>query len=641
MTDSAKMIQNQVETPASINQQAGQPTKGLFIGDLASNTTERDLQVLFGAVGKVTAVEVKRGRHGDSLLHGFVEFDSESSAYSAIQSLSGLKFKGRKMRVNWTNTKVSPNPEADSWAQVQVNFVAKNPAAQVNEELIESIFSQFGEIADVLVKRQILSSEPVQLSGYGFVFFHEVSSAMKAVSIIKGLVIDGIFFECALGAQKKEEKDKKPANATQNKVQVKSGDVARLGTTQGQQQGFFQHPQQQHYNHPAQNGHHQPQQQSQQCPQPHSAYLARQHQMTHSAHYQHHRPSLYLSGNGDAHYHAPHPSRGQMPSAYGRSESYFNGIHQPYSSHPNRFSPAQSVHKMHDRSLPLPADSAIYPPGPPSAYPGSSTSFPDQLLLQNRGEDFLSHHSREQFVHRPRTMSDQMFARAPPTHYPSQHSHHHYAQASQPPFETPSPANSSHKTMGSRDLFASQYSAGFNGSSSFFGYDLPSPASASLFNHQKDSRAFDGPFAHDATNMSACTSVATHSRTSPSILSDNGFNNASAYAASSSLTESVFPSLSLPNHHESSLLTGNHLQSTSRNASFFDLDMMNVRRLLTEDEDTFDKNLPRSLSGERFEATPRDRVLKGMLSSAPICAASSSSSLSATSSNDLWTLGGF
>eukprot|EP01033_Poteriospumella_lacustris_P016996 gene16996-12163_t len=176
------------------------------------------------------------------------------------------------MRVNWTNTKVSPNPEADSWAQVQVNFVAKNPAAQVNEELIESIFSQFGDIADVLVKRQILSSEPVQLSGYGFVFFHEASSALKAVSIIKGLVIDGIFFECALGAQKKEEKDKKPANATQNKGQVKSGDVARLGAAQGQQQGFFQHPHQQHYNHPAQNGHHhqQPQQQSQQYPQPHS-----------------------------------------------------------------------------------------------------------------------------------------------------------------------------------------------------------------------------------------------------------------------------------------------------------------------------------------------------------------------------------
>lgn len=76
-----------------------QPTKGLFVGDLSSSTTERDLQILFGSFGQVVAVEVKRGRHGDSLLHGFVEFDCESSAFSAIQKLNGIKFKGRKMRL--------------------------------------------------------------------------------------------------------------------------------------------------------------------------------------------------------------------------------------------------------------------------------------------------------------------------------------------------------------------------------------------------------------------------------------------------------------------------------------------------------------------------------------------------------------
>ncbi len=81
-----------------VNSSFVQPTKGLFGGDLSSSTTERDLQILFGAIGKVIAVEVKRGRHGDSLLHGFVEFDTEECAYSAIQTLNGLKFKGRKMR---------------------------------------------------------------------------------------------------------------------------------------------------------------------------------------------------------------------------------------------------------------------------------------------------------------------------------------------------------------------------------------------------------------------------------------------------------------------------------------------------------------------------------------------------------------
>lgn len=90
--------QSDISSSKTQQSNTGHPTKGLFVGDLASNTSERDLQILFGVFGTVSAVEVKRGRHGDSLLHGFVEFDSESSAFAAIQTLHGLKFKGRKMR---------------------------------------------------------------------------------------------------------------------------------------------------------------------------------------------------------------------------------------------------------------------------------------------------------------------------------------------------------------------------------------------------------------------------------------------------------------------------------------------------------------------------------------------------------------
>jgi hypothetical protein len=89
----------------------------------------------------------------------------------------------------------------------------------VNEELFETIFSQFGKIADVMVKRQILSSGPVQLSGYGFVFFLELSSALNAVAIVKNISIDGIIYECVLGAQKKEEK-KAPSPPAASPVHV-------------------------------------------------------------------------------------------------------------------------------------------------------------------------------------------------------------------------------------------------------------------------------------------------------------------------------------------------------------------------------------------------------------------------------------
>ncbi len=101
-------------------------TKGLFVGDLSSFTTEKDLHQLFGTFGPILSVEIKRGRHGDSLLHGFVEFASEASSYSAIQALHNRKFKGRKMRVNWTNMKVPQTKNVDVWTLVQVHFSCPN-----------------------------------------------------------------------------------------------------------------------------------------------------------------------------------------------------------------------------------------------------------------------------------------------------------------------------------------------------------------------------------------------------------------------------------------------------------------------------------------------------------------------------------
>lgn len=75
-----------------------QHTKGVFVGDLSSFCTEKDLYDLFARFGRVSAIEIKRGRHGDSLLHGFVEYDSEQAASTAIQAMNRFKYKGRKMR---------------------------------------------------------------------------------------------------------------------------------------------------------------------------------------------------------------------------------------------------------------------------------------------------------------------------------------------------------------------------------------------------------------------------------------------------------------------------------------------------------------------------------------------------------------
>lgn len=72
--------------------------RSVFVGDLSFFCTEIDLANAFSRFGHVITVEIKRGRHGDSLLHGFVEFDNDTAAERAIQFMNGRKWMGRRLR---------------------------------------------------------------------------------------------------------------------------------------------------------------------------------------------------------------------------------------------------------------------------------------------------------------------------------------------------------------------------------------------------------------------------------------------------------------------------------------------------------------------------------------------------------------
>jgi RNA recognition motif-containing protein len=72
--------------------------KSLFVGDLSFFCSEDDLLQLFRRFGNVKAVEIKRGKFGDSLMHGFVEMESNEAAELAIATLNDFKFMGRRMR---------------------------------------------------------------------------------------------------------------------------------------------------------------------------------------------------------------------------------------------------------------------------------------------------------------------------------------------------------------------------------------------------------------------------------------------------------------------------------------------------------------------------------------------------------------
>jgi RNA recognition motif-containing protein len=73
----------------------------LYVGNLSFNTSDRDLEELFGQCGTVQSANVVEDREtGRSRGFGFVEMSSKEEGNDAIEKLNGQELDGRELKVN-------------------------------------------------------------------------------------------------------------------------------------------------------------------------------------------------------------------------------------------------------------------------------------------------------------------------------------------------------------------------------------------------------------------------------------------------------------------------------------------------------------------------------------------------------------
>lgn len=73
----------------------------IYVGNLAREVTEEDLQQAFESFGRVdSATIIKDKFSGQSRGFGFVEMSNKSEAEAAIAGLNGSDLKGREINVN-------------------------------------------------------------------------------------------------------------------------------------------------------------------------------------------------------------------------------------------------------------------------------------------------------------------------------------------------------------------------------------------------------------------------------------------------------------------------------------------------------------------------------------------------------------
>jgi RNA recognition motif-containing protein len=80
----------------------------LYVGNISFNTTNQDLNELFGAFGTVQSSNIIEDREtGRSRGFGFVEMSSQAEGQAAIAEMNGKEIDGRTLKVN------EAKPQAD------------------------------------------------------------------------------------------------------------------------------------------------------------------------------------------------------------------------------------------------------------------------------------------------------------------------------------------------------------------------------------------------------------------------------------------------------------------------------------------------------------------------------------------------
>lgn len=146
----------------------------IFVKNLAKSIDNKQLYDTFSMFGNILSCKVATNMKGEALGYGFVHYETEQAATSAIQRVDGKVIAGQKVVVN------SFKPKADrtnSKIPAFTNVYCKNVPLDWPEDKIADIFSGFGQITSTMIAKDGEGKS----KGFAFINFAEADAAAAAI----------------------------------------------------------------------------------------------------------------------------------------------------------------------------------------------------------------------------------------------------------------------------------------------------------------------------------------------------------------------------------------------------------------------------------------------------------------------------
>ncbi|KAL3528673.1 hypothetical protein ACH5RR_007995 [Cinchona calisaya] len=170
----------------------------LYVKNLCPSITSARLEEIFSKYGMILSCKVAED-NGKSKGFGFVQFDSEDSATTALDALNNTVLEGKALCVCKFIRKSERKAASE---KTFTNLYFKNLDGNVTENFLKEKFSAHGTVCSIV----IVKDDKGKSRGFGFVKFSSHEEAKKAVECLNGALLGSknLYVE---RAQKKAERE--------------------------------------------------------------------------------------------------------------------------------------------------------------------------------------------------------------------------------------------------------------------------------------------------------------------------------------------------------------------------------------------------------------------------------------------------
>jgi polyadenylate-binding protein len=149
----------------------------IFIKNLDKTIDNKAIYDTFSTFGNILSCKVSTDEEGNSKGYGFVHFETEEAAQSAIEKVNGMLLQGKKVYVGRFQPRTSRLKEMGESARKFTNVFVKNFGENYDDESLKDLFEKYGTITSCVC----MKNEDGKPKGFGFVAFENPEDAEKAV----------------------------------------------------------------------------------------------------------------------------------------------------------------------------------------------------------------------------------------------------------------------------------------------------------------------------------------------------------------------------------------------------------------------------------------------------------------------------